>query len=102
MPSFIRLILEPSMNPVRLGIIGLGNIGSHHAGYLLEGKVKRCELKAVSDAFADKLPPYQQRGLKVFADGGELIRSGEVDAVIVATPHYQHTSLGIAALNAGL
>jgi predicted dehydrogenase len=90
------------MKSVRLGIIGMGNIGSHHADYLLSGKIKRCELKAVSDAFADKLVSYQQRGLKIFDDGGELLRSGEVDAVIIATPHYQHTSLGIAALQAGL
>lgn len=80
----------------------MGNIGSHHAEYLLAGKVKRCELKAVSDAFVEKLAPYQQRGLKVFSDGEALIRSGEVDAVIIATPHFQHTSLGIAALQAGL
>jgi len=90
------------MKPVRLGIIGMGNIGSHHAEYLLAGKIKRCELKAVSDVFVDKLAPYQQRGLKVFGDGEDLIRSGEVDAVIVATPHFQHTSLGIAAFQAGL
>jgi predicted dehydrogenase len=90
------------MNAVRLGIIGMGNIGSHHATYLLDGKVKRVELKAVSDAFVDKLAHYKQKGLTVFADGEDLIRSGEVDAVIIATPHYQHTSLGIAALNAGL
>jgi predicted dehydrogenase len=31
-----------------------------------------------------------------------LIRSGLVDAVIIATPHYQHTTLGIAALEHGL
>jgi predicted dehydrogenase len=90
------------MKSVRLGIIGMGNIGSHHADYLLAGKVKRCELKAVSDAFVDKLVSFQQRGLKVFDDGRELIRSGEVDAVIIATPHFQHTTLGIAALQAGL
>jgi predicted dehydrogenase len=90
------------MKSVRLGIIGMGNIGSHHADYLLAGKIKRCELKAVSDAFVDKLVSYQQRGLKIFDDGGELIRSGEVDAVIIATPHYQHTTLGIAALQGGL
>ena len=80
----------------------MGNIGSHHAGYLLDGKVKRCTLTAVSDAFVDKLVHYQKRGLKVFASGEDLIRSGEVDAVIVATPHYQHTTLGIAALEAEL
>jgi len=90
------------MKAVRLGIIGMGNIGSHHANYLLAGKVKRCELKAVSATSADKLLSYQKRGLKTFDDGEELIRSGEVDAVIIATPHYQHTTLGIAALKAGL
>ncbi len=95
-------ILAKNMKSIRIGIIGMGNIGSHHAGYLLAGKVKRCELKAVSDAFPDKLVSYKQRGLKIFADGEELIRSGEVDAVIIATPHYQHTTLGIAALQAGL
>ncbi len=98
----IGVIVERAMKPVRLGIIGMGNIGSHHASYLLDGKVKRCELKAVSDAFVEKLSPYKERGLKVFAEGGELIGSGEVEAVIIATPHYQHTSLGIAALKAGL
>jgi predicted dehydrogenase len=50
----------------------------------------------------DKLVSCRQHGLKVFSDGQELIRSGELDAVIIATPHYQHTTLGIAALNAGL
>src|ERR1700733_3996349 len=90
------------MKSVRLGIIGMGNIGSHHADYLLAGKIKRCELKAVSDAQVEKLVSYQQRGLKIFDDGGELLRSGQVDAVIIATPHYQHTTLGIAALQAGL
>src|SRR5204862_4667339 len=42
------------------------------------------------------------KGLKGFPDGEALIRSGLVDAVIIATPHYQHTSLGIAALRQGL
>jgi predicted dehydrogenase len=90
------------MKSVRLGIVGMGNIGSHHADYLLAGKIKRCELKAVSARSAAKLVSYQQRGLKIFDDAGELIRSGEVDAVIIATPHYQHTTLGIAALQSGL
>ncbi len=40
------------MKNVRLGIVGLGNIGRFHTGYLLENKVSRCTLAAVSDAFA--------------------------------------------------
>jgi len=88
------------MNRVRLGIIGMGNIGQHHAGYLTAGKVSRCELVAVSDAVPDKLERYQP--LPIFSDGEELIRSGLVDAVVIATPHFQHTTLGIAALKQGL
>ncbi|MGZ4974681.1 MAG: Gfo/Idh/MocA family protein [Limisphaerales bacterium] len=90
------------MNPVRLGIIGLGNIGSHHAEYLMAGKVNRGKLTAVCDAFGDKLPKYEQRGLKTFSDPEKFLKSGEIDAVIIATPHYQHTTLGIAALDGGL
>ena len=88
------------MNKVRLGLIGLGNIGQHHFGYLSAGKVSRAELVAVSDAVASKLEKYKP--LKTFADPEELMRSGLVDAVIIATPHYQHTTLGIAAMKAGL
>lgn len=88
------------MTKVRLGLIGLGNIGQHHANYLSAGKVNRAELVAVSDAVAAKLDKFKP--LKTFTDGEELIRSGLVDAVIIATPHYQHTTLGIAALQQGL
>ena len=90
------------MDKVRLGIIGLGNIGKHHAEYLLAGKVSRCELTAASDVFPQSLERYKGRIPKLFTEGEELIRSGEADAVIIATPHYQHTTLGIAALKAGL
>jgi predicted dehydrogenase len=88
------------MTKVRLGIIGMGNIGQHHHNYLSAGKVSRAELVAVSDAIVSKLDKYKP--LKIYADGEELIKSGDVDAVIIATPHYQHTTLGIAALNAGV
>lgn len=88
------------MTKVRLGLIGLGNIGQHHAAYLSAGKVTRAELVAVSDAVPAKLEKYKP--LKVFNDAEALIRSGLVDAVIIATPHFQHTTLGIAALQQGL
>jgi predicted dehydrogenase len=90
------------MDTVRIGIIGMGNIGKHHATYLLGGKVSRCELTAVCSTSPQKLESYKQKGVKVFDDGVQLIKSGAVDAVIVATPHYQHMALGIAAMEAGL
>lgn len=90
------------MNKVRLGIIGLGNIGKHHAGYLLEGKIARCELAAVCSRTAAQVEPYRGRVPNIFTDANELIGSGKCDAAIIATPHYQHTTLGIAGLEAGL
>ncbi len=88
------------MSKVRIGIVGLGNMGKYHADYLLQGKVNRCELTAVASSNPAKLERYAN--LKQFDSGEKLIRSGEVDAVLIATPHYSHTTLGIAGLEAGL
>lgn len=90
------------MQNVRIGIIGMGNIGKHHAGYLLDDKVARCQLTAVCSTSPEKLADYAAEDVKVFGDAMELIRSKTVDAVIIATPHFQHTTLGIAALEAGV
>ncbi len=90
------------MNKVRLGIIGLGNIGKHHCGYLLDGKISRAELTAACSVVPAELEMYRGRIPNLFTDGHEMIQSGKCDALIVATPHFQHTTLGIAALEAGL
>ena len=90
------------MDKVRIGIVGLGNIGQIHAKSLLDGNVERAELTAVADAFPDKLKQYEEQGVKVYGDADALIASGEIDALMIATPHFQHTTLGIKALDAGL
>lgn len=86
--------------PVRLGVIGLGNIGQYHAQYLLAGKVTGAELVAVAKPSPEKLAKYE--AVKAFRSGEDLIKSGAVDAVIIATPHFQHAKLGIEAFSAGL
>lgn len=78
----------------------MGNIGKHHAEYLRAGKVSRCELTAVCSRDVSKLEAY--RPLALFSDATELMASGLVDAVLIATPHYDHAPLGIAALERGL
>ncbi len=88
------------MKTIRLGIVGLGNMGKFHADYLLKGKVSRCALAAVSDHTPANLAKFPQ--LKGFLDWDEMIRSGEVDAVLVATPHFSHSQIGVAALQQGL
>lgn len=88
------------MKKVRLGIIGAGVMGSTHAHWLLQGKVPRLELAALCDTNPEAFQPFP--GVPTFASSDALIRSGKVDAVLVATPHYDHTTIGIAALKAGL
>ena len=88
------------MNKVRLGIIGVGGMGSAHAKEVMDGKVPRCELTAICDLDTSLFAKYP--GIKTYDDSAKLIRSGDVDAVLVATPHYFHTTIGIDALQNGI
>lgn len=90
------------MNKVRIGIVGLGNIGRHHAAYLGEGRARRCELTAVCSSSAEKLAPHRALGRATFGDPGALFHSGHIDAALIAAPHCQHVPLGLQALEAGL
>lgn len=87
------------MNPVRVGIIGMGNMGRHHAQALLSGEVARCTLTAVC---RDKTGLCARPGIASFEKSSDLIRSGLVDAVIVATPHFSHPEIAADALENGL
>lgn len=93
------------MDKVRFGIIGVGNIGTIHARYLLAGTVKEACLTAVCDNNSDKhLAIRQLVGEKVamFSDAEEMLKSGLIDAVIVATPHYDHPGLSMLAMRNGI
>jgi predicted dehydrogenase len=88
------------MDKVRIGIVGLGNMGSAHAANIQAGKIRQLELTAVSDM--DTARFARVPGVKGFAQVDEMMSSGLIDAILIATPHYDHTSLGIKALKAGL
>ncbi|MDQ6632230.1 MAG: Gfo/Idh/MocA family oxidoreductase [Verrucomicrobiota bacterium] len=84
------------MKQVRFGIVGLGNMGKYHADYLVSNKINRAVLTAVSDPHTPNLEKY--KNLKTFDSSEKMIRSGEIDAVLIATPHFLHTTIGIDAL----
>ncbi len=88
------------MDKVRIGVVGVGGMGSHHANYLSKGEIARAELTAVCDVEKEKLGRWE--GVREFTDSRELIRSGLVDAVVIATPHYDHTTIGIDAMKQGI
>jgi predicted dehydrogenase len=87
------------MNTVKLGIIGVGNMGTAHAKNILAGKVPGLELAALCDQKPERLEGFAD--IAKFCSAEELIASDKVDAVLVATPHYDHTTLGAATLKAG-
>ncbi|HUJ44557.1 MAG TPA: Gfo/Idh/MocA family oxidoreductase [Opitutaceae bacterium] len=88
------------MDKVRLGIAGLGNMGALHAATVRAGKIRRLELGAVCDADAARLNQFA--GIPGFTSADAMISSGIIDAMLIATPHYSHTTVGIKALEAGL
>lgn len=87
------------MKTVRIGIIGVGNMGSHHARTLHEGKINGAVLAAVADTNPQRLEPWTE--VQHFHPREKILTSDAVDAILIATPHFDHTSLGIAALKAG-
>lgn len=93
------------MEKVRLGIIGIGGMGSAHALSIVGGEVPELRLTAVADiresrlAWAEEMLP---KDVKRFDDGRKMIDSGECDAVLIATPHYLHPDFVIYALEHGL
>ncbi|MFC5405782.1 Gfo/Idh/MocA family protein [Cohnella soli] len=93
------------MEQVRIGVVGLGNMGTGHANYLIEGQVKGAVLSAVSDVRPERLADATAEwgdGVRTFLDAEEMFRSGAVDGVLLCTPHYEHPRQAIAAFTAGL
>ncbi|MCL2879447.1 MAG: Gfo/Idh/MocA family oxidoreductase [Treponema sp.] len=93
------------MESIKIGVIGIGNMGSGHSKNIFDGNIPGLELAAL----ADRNPERREwagrnfpKSIPVFADGVELIHSGTVQAVLIATPHYEHPALAIDAFDSGL
>ena len=81
------------MDKIRMGIIGIGNMGSAHAKNIVEGKCPEIELAAVCDINPDRLHWAQENlpaTVERFDDAIKMMESGKIDAVIVSIPHYFH------------
>jgi len=93
------------MEKVRLGIIGIGGMGTNHVNSILAGQVPNMELTAVADIRQVRLDWAKENlpdSVSIFSDGRELIDSKTCDAVLIATPHYSHPEFVIYALERGV
>lgn len=89
------------MKEVRIGIIGTGNMGTGHVRRIENGLIPRAKVTAVCDIDERKMEKFDPSYAR-FTESEKLIRSGLVDAVVIATPHYFHTTIGIDAMDNGL
>jgi len=89
------------MKKVRMAVIGVGGMGSLHLGYMV--KMNKIELVGVCDIDKPRARAVaEQFNCPAVTDLGKLLDRKVCDAVLIATPHYGHTTVGIAALQAGL
>lgn len=92
------------MNQLKVGIIGLGNMGSAHAKSLTEGKVPEMKLAALCDISPQRKEEMSKLYSEIpfFDTASELIQSGIADTVVIATPHYDHPSIAAEAFGKDL
>lgn len=92
------------MKKIRLGILGVGNIGSLHLNNVLDGKCPEIEIGAVCDLKDSRLDFVKEKSKDIpcFKDAEEMMDSGLIDSVIIAVPHYDHPKYAIMAMKKGL
>ncbi|MBQ1204175.1 MAG: Gfo/Idh/MocA family oxidoreductase [Clostridia bacterium] len=95
------------MKKIRVGIIGVGNMGSNHARNItIEKACPELELVAVADNNPDRLAWAKQQGygenVAWFDDATAMLDSGLLEACIIAIPHYDHPRYAIACMQRGI
>lgn len=93
------------MEKVRIGIIGMGNMGCKYAALLAAGKIPGLELTAVTRVRPDRLSEFSH--LPIYPSADDLFLALEegslsLDAVLIATPHYAHQEQMQRAMQLGL
>jgi predicted dehydrogenase len=84
---------------IRVGVIGVGNMGQHHTRVL--SLLKDVELVGVSDTNVERgIDTASKYRVRFFEDYRVLLE--HVDAVCIAVPTRLHHTVGMACLNAGV
>lgn len=92
------------MKKIRLGIIGVGNMGSGHLQNIIEGRCPKVEAVAVADIDPAKLENAQKKqpSLTCFDDAERMLDSGLIDAALIAVPHYIHPKYAVECFRRGI
>lgn len=92
------------MEQIRLGIIGIGNMGKGHIDNVAAGLCPSVNVTAVCDIDETKLEYAREKLPEVaeFTDALEMLDSGKIDTVLIAVPHYDHPTYAIEAFKRGI
>ncbi len=89
------------MNQIRLGLVGCGGMGQAHLNMIKD--MPAFKIAAACDSFEANLTKVRDTyNVKAFTTPEQLLDSGEVDAILIATPHYFHVPITIAAIERGI
>jgi UDP-N-acetylglucosamine 3-dehydrogenase len=89
--------MKPPEAPIRMGLVGLGSMGRHHARVIRQ--VDGMELVAIADPYGDQHDAAE--GLAVLPDTADLVDAG-VDAAMVAVPTHLHEEVALQLARAGI
>ena len=92
----------PTLNTIRLGLIGAGRMGSFHAHTAARHIPGAC-LVAIADPMPGQAARLaQELGIQqVYTDPQQLLDNPDIDAVLIATPARTHAELVISSAHAG-
>ena len=90
---------------IKLGIIGIGNMGSGHANNIKNGRCPEIELAAIADINPERLDWAKQQGyaenITYFNTAEEMLDSGIINSSLIAAPHYDHTKYATECMKRG-
>jgi predicted dehydrogenase len=88
------------MNPIKVGVIGIGEVGSGHAR-LFKTFPGKAELVAVCDLDEARVRPMAKEWGAVYYAKIEEFLATDIDAVSIASPQKYHRDAAVAAAQAG-
>lgn len=88
-------------DPVSFGVIGVGGMGAAHAAFCAE--MPETRLVSVADIDPKRAQHVaNERGCRAETDGFALLDRGDIEAVIIATPHPLHPEMTRTAAQRGI
>ncbi len=92
------------MRKIKLGIIGIGNMGTAHCENILEGKCPEIEIVAIADLKESRRDWAKEHipNVTCFETGEQMIESGLIEACLIAVPHFDHTRYAIDCMKKGI